>query len=222
MVVCRQLGYFGGEVIYSVNVEDGADPTWLDDVRCTGDELKIIECTHAGWGKENCNHGEDVGVRCEVPAIHNCTRLITQALSSLVNWENSKDDYFDTSDLQQIQDLEKAINQLSSQVSTAKQKILSVLNPSVAQFRTWNINQMVTWISSLDSGSYAKYSQKLKDAFAAAEITKGEYLLQISAADLFDRPFEIANFVDRKRLAAHFQSLSGDDDDDNVVIKQEV
>ncbi|KAK7910427.1 hypothetical protein WMY93_015111 [Mugilogobius chulae] len=65
-VVCRQLGcgkaraapvvaYFG----------QGTEPTWMDDVQCTGSEPSITYCPHNGFGNENCGHGEDAGVICE-------------------------------------------------------------------------------------------------------------------------------------------------------------
>jgi len=38
--------------------------TWLDDIRCTGTESDIGECSHAGWGIHNCEHYEDVAVSC--------------------------------------------------------------------------------------------------------------------------------------------------------------
>ena len=42
----------------------GVDPIWLDNVGCTGDEGKIEDCSHNGWGIHNCVHSEDVGVNC--------------------------------------------------------------------------------------------------------------------------------------------------------------
>lgn len=45
-------------------VDDGSGQIWLDDMRCTGSESKLKYCSHAGWGTENCNHGEDVGILC--------------------------------------------------------------------------------------------------------------------------------------------------------------
>jgi len=38
---------------------------WLDNVRCSGTETNIDECLHNGWGVHNCQHREDVAVRCD-------------------------------------------------------------------------------------------------------------------------------------------------------------
>ncbi len=54
--------------------------TWLDDVKCTGGETHIKDCTHNGWGSSNCSHREDVGIKCHAyrgcggvgcPPLHN-------------------------------------------------------------------------------------------------------------------------------------------------------
>ena len=36
----------------------------LDGLACDGDESNLGECTHAGWGNENCSHSEVAGVKC--------------------------------------------------------------------------------------------------------------------------------------------------------------
>uniref|UniRef100_A0A8C0HUM8 Soluble scavenger receptor cysteine-rich domain-containing protein SSC5D n=1 Tax=Balaenoptera musculus TaxID=9771 RepID=A0A8C0HUM8_BALMU len=65
-VVCRQLGF-----AYAVRAAKRAEfgeghtlPILLDDVRCTGSERNLLECTHAGLGSHNCDHQEDAGVVC--------------------------------------------------------------------------------------------------------------------------------------------------------------
>ena len=36
----------------------------MDDINCTGSERSLTECSHNGWGIENCDHDEDAGVLC--------------------------------------------------------------------------------------------------------------------------------------------------------------
>ncbi|XP_007942753.2 HHIP-like protein 1 [Orycteropus afer afer] len=65
-VVCRQLG-FAHAVRAVKRAEFGEGPTLpilLDDVRCSGRERSLLECTHAGVGTHNCGHEEDAGVVC--------------------------------------------------------------------------------------------------------------------------------------------------------------
>ena len=40
-------------------------PVWLDDVTCEGTESLLTQCTHAGIGKGNCGHSEDVKIQCQ-------------------------------------------------------------------------------------------------------------------------------------------------------------
>ncbi len=63
-VVCRQLGYSRGIAHGGAAFGSGNEPTWLDNVRCTGTELRLAHCLHAGWGREDCSHEEDAGVVC--------------------------------------------------------------------------------------------------------------------------------------------------------------
>lgn len=42
----------------------GRGPILLDDVVCDGTEDSLGHCAFPGWGVQNCNHDEDVGVAC--------------------------------------------------------------------------------------------------------------------------------------------------------------
>lgn len=39
-------------------------PIWLDQVSCNGNETALDKCMHFEFGETNCNHAEDVSVRC--------------------------------------------------------------------------------------------------------------------------------------------------------------
>ena len=63
-VVCRELGY-GAALAPSTYYGPGSGPVWLDNLRCTGTEGTILNCSHSGVGIHNCGHSEDVGIICQ-------------------------------------------------------------------------------------------------------------------------------------------------------------
>ena len=44
---------------------EGAGLILLDEVQCLGTELSLLDCGRSEWGRHDCSHNEDVGVRCE-------------------------------------------------------------------------------------------------------------------------------------------------------------
>ncbi|XP_046753306.1 uncharacterized protein LOC124403977 isoform X4 [Diprion similis] len=66
-VICRSLGYEGqATAIKNGAFGPGDGPIWLDEVFCSGNETQLYRCDHENWGRHNCGHDEDVGVRCKV------------------------------------------------------------------------------------------------------------------------------------------------------------
>ena len=64
-VVCRQLGYVNAvRVLHPYYVPDGSGKIWLTNVHCNGNEQKLSNCSHGGWGNNYCGHNNDVGVVC--------------------------------------------------------------------------------------------------------------------------------------------------------------
>ncbi|XP_052412228.1 scavenger receptor cysteine-rich domain-containing group B protein [Carassius gibelio] len=66
-VVCRQMGcglpraaqemaYFG----------PGSGTIQMDNLKCTGREAALTQCSHIAWNVHNCDHSEDASVTCEL------------------------------------------------------------------------------------------------------------------------------------------------------------
>ena len=61
-VVCRQLGLTPAVGVAFFGT--GSGRIWLNYVDCDGTESNIGYCLHEGWGYNECQHEDDVGVRC--------------------------------------------------------------------------------------------------------------------------------------------------------------
>ena len=70
LVVCRQLGFTSGSVVYQGNgtysIMGGTGDILLEDVACNASvHTRIEQCPNrGGWRSHNCGHHQDVGVYC--------------------------------------------------------------------------------------------------------------------------------------------------------------
>ena len=63
-VVCFMIGYGRAGQFIGNRYGDGSGRIWLDNVRCSGSETSIADCSHSSWGSHDCVHSEDVSVSC--------------------------------------------------------------------------------------------------------------------------------------------------------------
>ncbi|XP_053957248.1 uncharacterized protein LOC128862566 isoform X3 [Anastrepha ludens] len=63
-VMCNSMGFYGLPTIVKSIYGPGSGPIWLDQVSCYGNETSLDQCSHWTWGEHNCNHTEDVGLKC--------------------------------------------------------------------------------------------------------------------------------------------------------------
>ena len=66
-VVCRQLNFTGANAVNWNSYVAGSGLVLLHDIKCTGNESYIWECSHRGWNvyySDCASHRYDVGVDC--------------------------------------------------------------------------------------------------------------------------------------------------------------
>ena len=70
-VVCRQLNFTGAQAVswrsdeQMIGYEIASGPILLDNIKCTGNESYIWDCSHRGWNAHYaCSHHYDVHVDC--------------------------------------------------------------------------------------------------------------------------------------------------------------
>ena len=64
-VACREINCGTPmSVKYRAFFGEGNGQVWLDDVECEGMEKSITECSHRGFGENDCGHAEDASIIC--------------------------------------------------------------------------------------------------------------------------------------------------------------
>ncbi|XP_078484437.1 HHIP-like protein 1 [Ciona intestinalis] len=64
-ILCKMAGYKRARRAFlRAYFGRGSGPVYLDDLRCRGGEISLLDCAHTGWGVANCDHSEDAGVIC--------------------------------------------------------------------------------------------------------------------------------------------------------------
>ena len=99
-VVCRQLGYSENSndtshyiyfhctvsidsVAYTNNnFGSGIGKIFMDDVECSGNEAKLIDCTYDSITSD-CTHSRDAGVRCHCTYMYMYFQILTKYYSWL-------------------------------------------------------------------------------------------------------------------------------------------
>lgn len=61
MCVCRGSAEVAPDGVFG----EGTGLILMDDVQCKGTESSLLECKHSVWGRHDCSHSEDVGIRCQ-------------------------------------------------------------------------------------------------------------------------------------------------------------
>ncbi|XP_071477442.1 antigen WC1.1-like [Diadema antillarum] len=76
-VACRALGLGNATGVLRVDAQPGVivpgeGPIWLDNILCMGFEANLESCHFTGWGEHNCEHSQDIGIRCSGPGMREC------------------------------------------------------------------------------------------------------------------------------------------------------
>ena len=95
----------------------------------------------------------------------------------------------------------------SKHIDDTESTIKRLATPNVQQYRDWNLDQIMAWIMGLENGEFIGYEDKLRNGFIKSKIKKGDVLTELDRSDLSSSPFNIDEFMIKKKLINHFQSL---------------
>lgn len=56
---------------------DGAEQIWLNNVECSGNEARLVDCDSDPLGSDSCGHHDDAGVLCsDAGCSYNCSQIL--------------------------------------------------------------------------------------------------------------------------------------------------
>ena len=70
-VVCKMLGFNSADSFTTgSSYGSGLGRIWFDNMRCTGRESNLLDCSYNGPLVSSCDHSMDVGVTCSCKSLH--------------------------------------------------------------------------------------------------------------------------------------------------------
>jgi len=63
-VMCHIMGFKHGASHWD-NTGHGSGITWLNKLKCTGNETKVEQCRNDGWAKHKCANDHTVALECK-------------------------------------------------------------------------------------------------------------------------------------------------------------
>lgn len=65
-IIIHNYAILGAQSFQHAKYGEGTGSIWIDDVYCTGNETRLVDCSRGGaFGVHNCDHHEDASVRCQ-------------------------------------------------------------------------------------------------------------------------------------------------------------
>ena len=61
--------FLGVVALRAASFGEGTGRIWLDNVKCTGNERQLRNCTNTSFGVNSCSHAQDAGVRCRIGTV---------------------------------------------------------------------------------------------------------------------------------------------------------